>query len=347
MKKLKVGDTYRQWQVPASAVRTSGDQMAVVIDPDSVPDAYVSRIGLVTFDVNVLDRERSAGATTTTSLRRVTVDGDLAWAESMTSVSNAETRATGTYGAPVVTSTQLGSSATRANLAESMRATLPRLRTTMRPSGPIDTSARIASETCNVEAKSRRWATVGTSYPIGAGHTSWLDYSSSTSSTFGVATKGMGPGSSWGEDGSKTIGDSWGADYKPTKWKRSYRIGVRYYKFHCSGITGWHQWRWKPNHNTGDADANSLKDYPNWRTCAFVRGGVKWSRGDERGRDYTLSTGVTIAALIGFDLTARRAYQTTGKLYYYHNTEGRKICGKDDDPARASKMRARWPGWTP
>jgi hypothetical protein len=354
LKGLAVGDSFQPWAVPTSAIRTSGDELAVELDPETIPEKYVSQAGLVSFSVDVVDASGRT-AHTATSLRRVSVDGAIGWADSMTSV---DISGYGSHGVATVAPQDLGLSTAGDEVVQALREGLPRLRTTLvapergaQVKPLLAALSQVASEPavqmdCRYLARSDRWATVGTSYPLGDDHKSWLTHSSSTSSTFGVAV--TSPSQGWHESGSRTVGDNWSADYKPTKWKRSYRIEVRYQKYRCTLTSGiWVKDEWKPVYETGGALTNSLPSYPNFPTenCVRVLGGVEWGRGTERGNDYTLSYGVKIQEVLGFDMTSTRAYASSGKLYYYHPNSGRRICGNNAVATRASKMMARTKDW--
>lgn len=182
-----------------------------------------------------------------------------------------------------------------------------------------------------------RSATVGTSYPIGT-DTSTLKYGSSSTSTFGAAVKYSG---GWSASGSKTVSDDWGQDFQSTKELRSYRVSVRYRQQHCTDSSGASSHsHWLPRYETGGTATNILSSRPNFSTCARVAAGTWW-RGQVRGSDYSLSYGVKFKEVIGIDLRTQRAYSSDSRLVYHLNKR-RRLCGNNDYPARAAKIRARW-----
>ncbi len=182
-----------------------------------------------------------------------------------------------------------------------------------------------------------RWATVGTSYPVGKTSRSWLEYGSASASTFGAA---VSYGDGWSASGSATLSDAWGQGFAKSRHPRSYRVDVRYRKQHCylsSGVYG-HS-HWIPRYETGGTQTYRLSKRPKWRTCRPIWRGPWW-RGKTRGSDHKLSTGVKFAGVIGIDLRTQRAYSTDSRLYY-DKPKKRRLCGNTQVPAKASKLRER------
>ena len=67
----------------------------------------------------------------------------------------------------------------------------------------------------------------------------------------------------------------------------------------------------------------------------------QWWRGRERGTDYSLSYGVKIKDVLGFDMTSRRAYSSGSKLYYDLPVR-RRLCGNNKEAGLAGKIRERY-----
>lgn len=189
----------------------------------------------------------------------------------------------------------------------------------------------------------KRWATVGSSYPI-RGSRAWLTYSSSTSSSFGVAVS-YDRGVSFSGSGSRTTSDEWGQDFAKSGANRTYRVQVRYRQSRCDYYYGGRRVRensrrWSPHYQTGGTRSYRLSGgKPDFRHCAPVAAGT-WHRGGTRHRDYTLSYGVKFKGAIGIDLSSRRAY-TNGARLYYSSTKPRRLCGNNDFPSKAGKIRER------
>lgn len=356
---LRTGVGVSLHRLPPSAVRTAGNRFAVVLDPATVPDAHVSRDGKVNFEVDVYDPVTSQRAATSTTVRRVTYDQAQVWADALQVVSaQAGKGSAGTVKAPRLTTADLGrkdGATTLAQVTAELASRLPALTTTMQPAGPAapagartadpDSAAATAAAAgaiCafapNVPTR-RRWATVGTSYPVGK-HTSKLLYSSRTESEFGVGVS-FDEGASWTAGGNRTLDDDWGQNFRYSSTIRSYRIQVEYRLNICYNSQGYETSRkWKPVRQPGYTRSHRLSSRPNWKTCGPVSSG-RWYRGRVRGNDYRLSFGVKFKKVLGIDLSTRRAYSEDASLWYYSPVK-RRLCGNDDEAGYASKIRERF-----
>lgn len=195
--------------------------------------------------------------------------------------------------------------------------------------------AMMSGGVCSWGQKKRIWATVGTSYPKGK---SKLDYSSDTSSTFGVGTT-FGDG--WSQTSTESTGDSWGQGFVYRRYNRSFRVQVDYQKQHCylaSSGTYSHSHaipRGQPGYNK----EHKLDKAPKFTHCGPVSAG-HWWRGKVRGADYQLSYGVKAASWLGITMSSRRAYSRDSRLTYYMGKK-RRMCGSNDDAATARTVRER------
>ncbi|WP_154402757.1 hypothetical protein [Nocardioides speluncae] len=370
--RMQPGSEFSTLRLPADAVRANGNEFSVAVDPTSIPDEFIAADGLVTMKVYVVDPASSRIGVTTTSLRRVTVNGDVAWADPMQYVASLDESGGAAVGdhsrAPALVASDLGADAptSRTSVPDELRAALPSVTATLTEGDPQAISGLASSEgpaslaagtdaaeesphCTRTDQTQERGATVGTSYPVGEDN-SWLTYSASTSTTFGVGFS-ADKGGSWSARGAVTLGDEWGADFHPRNYNRSYRVNVRYSLIKCFWGTTETDRQWQPIRQPGGAWGNVLPagpgNAPDWRHCQHV-GPMQWYRGTSRGRDYELSYGVKFNEIIGIDLSTQRAYSSGARLYYgSQRPTGRKICGKDDDPAYASKLRERYASWTP
>lgn len=345
-----VGSSVDLFTLPANAVRVDDNgSFTVVADPATIPSTHVDEDGLVTLRLDLTDPDTSQAGHWVASARAVRVadgSGDLAWLDPMDSSWRAAHSAR-SGGVTLPTVAALPAEAGALSVSQIPAAPAARVQlqvvpgladaASLQPEDTDDDMTSMDGAVCRWGNYRTRWATVGTSYPIGP-DTSTLKYGSSSNTTFGAAVKYSG---GWSASGSKTMSDEWGQDFPPTKELRSYRVSVRYRQQHCtdsSGVRG-HS-HWLPQYETGGTATNILSSRPNFTNCVDVSDG-DWWRGEVRGSDYSLSSGVKFKDVIGIDLRTQRAYSSASRLVY-NLKKPRRLCGNNDDPSRASKIRARW-----
>lgn len=319
------------------AVTVEGNNFTVRLDPSLVPRTHRSRTGLVTLDLQFINLSTGQMSVQLNSAQIVkNQSGIQTWADPLTTdlsvmprariaVPRANRRETVPPVPPVRVDMGQG------RLPRSMR-TAPGIEQVRR----ADARGAVCGYTHRA-ATTNRWATVGTSYPLGR-DTSTLHYGSSSKSTFGI---GVNSGRGWDASGSRTIEDDWGQIFRRSSKARSYRVQVRYKLQTCWNSSGTTvtSIRWIPQFETGGTWAYALGSRPNYTRCIRVAAG-EWIRGAQRGSDYSLSYGVKFRDKIGIDLRTQRAYSSSSKLVY-HLRVGRRMCGSNDVPSRARTVRAR------
>ena len=357
---LRTGVGVSLHRLPPSAVRTAGNRFAVVLDPATVPDAHVSRDGKVNFEVDVYDPVTSQRAATSTTVRRVTYDRAQVWADALQVVSaQAGKGSAGTVKAPRLTTADLGrkdGATTLAQVTAELASRLPALTTTMQPAGPAapagartadpDSAAATAAAAgaiCafapNVPTR-RRWATVGTSYPVGK-HTSKLLYSSRTESEFGVGClvrRGCVLDRRWQQDPRRRLGPELPLLQHDPVLPDPGRVPAQ----HLLQLPGL---RDQPEVEAGPAarlhQVPPALQPPELEDVRACQDSGRWYRGRVRGNDYRLSFGVKFKKVLGIDLSTRRAYSEDASLWYYSPVK-RRLCGNDDEAGYASKIRERF-----
>ncbi|WP_282702868.1 hypothetical protein [Streptomyces sp. CC219B] len=234
-----------------------------------------------------------------------THQGDRRWADPMKSVgTNARTMAASAetndaYGPVKMEPLQLdATAATRKAAADAGPNCSVGARAASAEEGPVEVMGDLVD-------KSKRWVTIGSSFPVG-GDTAFLDFTSTASTKYGIATNISGD---WKAGGSKSATAGWGFTWAESKANRAYRTQVEYGKFRytaggCGGTRTYH--KWEPRKETGGASSVEAK-VPNWTNCAPVPAG-KWHRTRQDGKDYHLGGGAKLKGLIGIDLSSERAY---------------------------------------
>lgn len=317
------------------ALRTSGQQFSLDIDPNTVPRNYISDEGLVTIEVRSTDTAKSTMATTMGTLKLVPhsmADG-AAWIDPSGHEPHPKRNIRiGAEGAPTPPAARLA--------AVRMQPTPRAARSGADASGRSSECASGITSTTLV-ANSTRKVIVGTMYPVSV-QKARMVYTSSASTTMGGAFSAGG--GSWSASGSKTVGGGFSA---PTGWTNSQRgayanvvFGKYRYTATCSGaLLGY---RWYPRYHTGGAGTYS-SSRPSWGTCATVSGAyTSWTRSRSDGYSYSLSTGVKFKSAIGLDLSVKRAYSNSAKITYTQS-RARKYCGNDGHaPAIAGKVMQKY-----
>ncbi|WP_282701106.1 hypothetical protein [Streptomyces sp. CC219B] len=335
---FEVGDKVPMLKLPSSAVTTSGDQFTLNIDPKTLPAKYVGADGNVTVDVVAEDGKGGAGLTMATARVVSAADGGKRWADPMQSVGEdnrtraAAAEASDGLGPVTMDPLELESTAaTRKAARDAGPQCSVGAKAAAAEAGPVEVMATLVDS-------SKRWVTIGTTYPVG-GDTATLDFTSSASTKYGIATNISGD---WKAGGSKSAEAGFRFKWSKSSKNRGYKTEVLYGKYRytsggCGGSAIYH--KWQPRYETGGTDSYTA-DAPNWGNCVKINDGL-WQRIRKDGRDYELAGGVKIKNLIGIDLTSERAYATTHKLNYNVTGGNKKMCGNNGEPSKAGKVQER------
>ena len=340
MADLEDGGRVIGFTLPEDSIQVRRSVFSVHVRPESVPANYVDSSGRVHIRIDALT-DAGQVASSAASARFVRRDGSQAWVDPMVNpaaggeasmtepraMAEAESPSTGTAD-PITADLTFSRPNPRVSRA---------LRSSTSAYASVLTPAFAACAVTRIGPSRDRWATIGSSYPRGK-VSSYLTYSSSTSSTFGIAIS-YNKGGDYSASGSRNTTDSWGQNFNKRRINRVFRTEVRYRRlrcFHSSGIELYRQW--KPVRQNGYTKVLTGISSPGWnRHCGPVAGG-DWYRGRARGRDYSLSTGVKIADQVGINLSSRRSYGGGSRLYYNHSRR-KMLCGSNGEAGYASKVR--------
>lgn len=335
--------------IPAADVSVRGDEFAVAVDPADVPASHMTKTGIVTVTLEIVDADTGAVGDLAASARAVSMTDsrersasstDVRWADPLAAVD-----VTPGQRVPLLVgtsqSTRTHSTTTAAALAplESQRVKLRRVPGAAKRieavTAALSSDVRASNALCRWGDRTRVWATIGTSYPVGL---STLRYSNSTASSFGVAFK---RGDTWTQQGTESTEDSWGQQFNKSGRNRSYQTQVVYRRQNCQyAHSGLSYSKSMPEYQAGYTRVNLLgPKAPNFTHCGPVYRGLWW-RGSSRGTDYQLSYGVKSKHLIGIDLSSRRAYSSEGRLSYIYR-KPRTMCGSNADAGLARTVRER------
>jgi hypothetical protein len=342
------------WTLPGSSYSVEGGRLTLELDPADVPKRYVDGGGLVTVQIDYADPQGDRAGSAMRTVRAISTSGVRGWIDpdaNLPSLAKAPRSLL-----PAVAKREVAEAAglrasrtARALLtpaAPSLRLKVEKVAAQVRPVAGFRLGTRTVARDpiggvpkCRYLNKwTKRWGTIGTSYPL-KGSKSWLTYTSSSSSSFGIAVSLYG--GSFKASDTRTLGDDWGQNFVKRNFNRSFRVQVRYRLQRCTTAQGKEtSRRWVPQWETGGTWAYRLGAAPShFKKCVVIASG-SWFRGSTRGRDYALSYGVKFKDVIGLDLTTKRAYSNGARLYY-DNPHRRRVCGNNDDPSRASKVRER------
>lgn len=336
--------------VPRDVIHVDGRAVEVRLSPDDVPAKFIDSEGIATVGVHVMNAHERLAGSWFQSVRLISDAGGSYWQDPAAAVPSRKHRSTHLTTAGRRTAAQNALPTGRIHFART-HANLPVLPVSKRSVGmvaysdPSDDPSHPRLHCRTIRTRTRP-ATVGTSYPL-KGTKSWLTYSASTSSSFGIAVS-FNKGASFHGSGTRTEGDEWGQDFARSGKFRSYRVSVLYNRVDCrqSYPGKWKQGiemsrRWIPAYQTGGTSTYRLRSAPShFRKCDTVARG-KWWRGRTRGNDYSFGAGVKFKDIIGIDLFSRRSYSNGARLYYANSKRRMRLCGNDDYISRASKLRER------
>lgn len=339
--RLEVGDELTSFRVAPEISFTDGTTIAVHLPADSVPADAISSEGLVHFDVTVLDpggKSDWVGATSL-SVQELDLHGQSAWADPLDSPEDADGLMTRSASRPQVASAELTSVALNSELKNVLATTSDT--EFAATAGPI-----CPGGTKTLKQSSRRWATVGTTYPLKGSDSDTkarMRYSNSAThkTTFGIGANSNGSSSaSWSSSGTKTVSGSWGHDWNYSKQYRSYRVEVMYGKYYNSGwACGLGRTTWEPRYETGGTTYANLdsRPSPTYKNCVPASPGT-WTRSLSDGHSYKHSTGVKFKSVIGIDLSVEGQFSSAKSYDYKIVGNKQRLCGKQTYPAKAGNI---------
>ncbi|WP_277212324.1 hypothetical protein [Isoptericola croceus] len=333
--KLEVGDELTSFRIVPEVSSSDGTTISVHIPADSLPADAINSEGLVHFDVTVLDSGGKSDwvGTTSLSVQELDLHGQSAWADPLYIPEHPDGPTTLSASRPQVASAVLTSVASNSKLNNVL-------------STSSDTDTAVPLSVCppskkTLKQSSRRWATVGTTYPLkgsDSGTKARMQYSKTAThkTTFGIAASNGG----WSSSGTKTVSGSWGHDWNYSKQYRAYRVEVMYGKYYNSGwACGAGRSTWEPRYETGGVTHVNLSSRPSptYKNCSIVSAGT-WTRGLSDGHSYKHSTGVKFKSVIGVDLSVEGQFNSAKTYQYSIVGNKQKLCGKQTYPSKAGNI---------
>lgn len=349
MSRLEVGESIAVYRVPAAEVTAAGRAYAVRLDPLALPSGYLDGRGLATVKVLAQDAATGALSTTVTSVRAVRSSATAApiWVDATNSAYAVPEPSAARYAAddlvrqvPIAPGVAADPAKAPALRALKGSTQVPHVAGGTIPdycdSGP---SPRISKR-----AESLRWATLGTTYPVGRS-TATMVVSTSRGASYGIGASLSGSRGTWDLSGSRHTESGWSKEWPAISDSRSYQKQIEYFKWKYEYLASiCNHYHWIPNTETGGTASNRGIARPRgWRTFCAPEDPGPWWRDDTDGSSYTYSESVKFAGVLGIDLSISRQYSSHQKLLY--NIRGRgtkKLCGSNDWPSKASKVVERW-----
>ncbi len=347
-RELTPGDAVPTFSLPQTVVSTSGSSFEIRLNPDDVPATYVHEDGRVQVSVVVIDSQREQKGSifsTVSHIRAHDNPGAGRWVDPMSPLVESET--------PV----------SEAQLARAPSALPVRVSVNMTPVPELPQSSGggigsagarnfTSSSECKhgwvLKANSDRKATIAHTFiPNNTKSTAWAYHGGSRSLKMGVAVGSRADGK-WERGGTKTFESGISFQFAKNRVnKRINRVETRYgryvyqYSYPAYNVCSVIERKWQPRFNTGGFVARSRTKNPPWSgNCRDVSAGT-WKRTSSSGSSFSESGGVLIKNIIGFRLSSERQHYSSA--YVAYKVEGKKrVCGNNDLPARASKVRLRW-----
>jgi hypothetical protein len=176
------------------------------------------------------------------------------------------------------------------------------------------------------------WSQIGESVPYATTQTSWMFSGVSHSASVGAALK---LGGVWSASGTTSESTTTEITYATNYFDRFYDEELRYgiYDNNCGTPRSFHSIQ-----ATGGYRERNVSFDPSWTHCAAVPAGSTWTRSTQGGNNFTYGAAVQSAGVIGINLSLTTSYSATRKLSY-HQTVARHVCGNDDDPSVAGRIK--------
>jgi hypothetical protein len=351
MERLDVGESLPVYRVPAAEVDAVGRGYTVRIDPLALPSGYLDNKGMATAKVLAQDVETGALSTTVLSVRavRASTASAPAWVDATNSAFAGPDVSVARYAADdPKRRVPVSAAAVEAGPVEA-----PALRTLEGSAQltAVDAARGIVPDWCDSgpgprmrkKAESLRWATIGTTYPVGRSKARMV-VSSSQGASYGIGASMSGSRGSWDVSGSRHTESGWSKAWLPSNYSRSYQKQVEYFKWkyeYMSSICN--HYHWIPNAETGGTASNEGIARPDgWRHyCAHEDVGPWW-RDRSDGSAYTYGESVKFADVLGINLSISRQYSSAQTVRYFIRGHRKYMCGSNTWPSFASKIVERW-----
>lgn len=329
-KKLQVGEDVTMLRLPASAVRAESETFTIEIDPTEIPAKYMNSDGTLSVDLVASSNGQPVGSLTGTARAVSDAEGDYHWMDPMDPqpqelandpAASSDSQAESYYGA--VAMGELSVNTREARNFDGERCAEPEV--------SAETSEEVTL--ASLVQSSKRDVIVGTTYTAG-GNTARVEYSAKASTSYGVATSLGG----WSASGTRSSSSGYAFYWPNYNGNRAYYSEVIYgkYRIILSGCAGTYYYKWQPRYETGGT-FHRTPSKPSWNYCSNVDSG-RWIRNRTDGADWELGSGVKISNILGFNLVSSRSYGVAHKSVYNIAGSKKKLCGKSNYPAVASRL---------
>ncbi|MBO0608518.1 hypothetical protein [Myceligenerans salitolerans] len=340
----------------AATTSLDGSQMAVHVDPVTLPAAYIGETGMVDFEVQVLNFQAGWTRSTATTSRAVEQATGATWIDPLYTADDLSTLGADVVSAPTV---DLVENAEMSDECEDSEVIVedcePEISATT--TGP---PSNLAAGDCiqwlpgtRRVADKNVWARTGATFALKTddrNSRAHMTYSAGrehhTTSGIGVSLENV----NWSAEGTKTIGADWGKSFAASKGYKSYRIELRYGKFmqkyryirDCNYfVEERYGFKWRPRWETGGAIAKDISRPKVYTNCSPQTAGP-WYRTSSSGSAYENSGGVNIKGVIGINLKSKSQYASFKKYEYDIKGNDKKICGNNRAPALSRLQMLRY-----
>ncbi|GAB4084327.1 hypothetical protein GCM10028784_09570 [Myceligenerans cantabricum] len=353
-KQLELDEEFTLHTVEAST-SISGGQMAVHVDPTTIPADYISADGMVDFEVQVLNLDAGWTRSTATTSRVVEQATGPTWIDPLYTVEDLSALGAEVVSAPVA---DLVETAELPDECEDSETIVEDCEPEM-PATATGPSGLAAGDCIYWASDGRRVADKLVMVRTGAtfalktddrGSKAHMIYQDgrehNTTSGIGVSLNN----SSWYAEGTKSTSDDWGMIFGKSQGYKSYRIQMKYGKYmhkyivypNCSPLGSYTKYgfKWRARFETGGVAAVNISRPKAFSNCAPVGTG-DWFRSSSSGSAYEHGGGVIIKSAIEINLKSKSQYSSR-KKYVYSVVGPKQICGNNRSPSKSRLQMLRW-----
>lgn len=177
---------------------------------------------------------------------------------------------------------------------------------------------------------------VGSSYAVAGNTTGSFTYSSGASSTIGVGFSYSGSKGSYSQSGTTSASSNASVGFGTRTGGYSYATYFKFGKYgdYCYPVGGkknidsYYAFKVRPSSYAGGGTVNNSTTPSATKCTDFGGGGLTISRSSNSAN--TWSSGASLDAAIGINLSSKTGYTSTAKLSYKNNGSTKKICGTND-----------------
>ena len=177
---------------------------------------------------------------------------------------------------------------------------------------------------------------VGSSYANAGSTTGTFTYSSGASSSIGVGYSVTGSKGSYSQSGTSSSSSNGSVGFGTRSGGYSYATYFKFGKYgsYCyqvgskKNVDSYYAYKVRPSSYAGGGTVNSSTTPSATKCTDFSGGGTTITRNSSGAN--TWSSGASLDAVIGINLSSKTGYTSTAKLSYKNNGSKKKICGTND-----------------